>query len=282
MEDLKEVKGIQFGLLTSAEILKYSVCEVNSPKLNVDIGTVYDERMGSLTNTNDCQSCGLKSKYCPGHFGHISLIEPLIHPLYYKYVIMFLKCICMKCSKLLIKKETLDLFNITKMKGEVRFKAILEKIEKIDCCYHCSTQQPKYTTNITDGKTVIISNYKIGKDITKINMEPRDIQVIFDNVENDQVILLGIDPTNFHPKSLIITNLVVLSPRSRPRVVADSNLCDDDLTLQYIEIIKKNIKLKELEHDDPKRKKEIDKLFFKIKSLFDNSQQKAKHSKQYC
>ena len=273
---IKEIKDLQFGVLSAEDILDLSVCEVNNSKLSSQQGTVYDERMGSI-NMKSCVTCGLDAKKCPGHFGHIVLNEYIIHPLFYKYVVMFLKCFCVKCFKMVLSKENLEINNLLKFKGETRFKNIVKRIEKNDVCTHCFYPQPKITMTVNDGKNNIISNFTIGKEVKKVVKTPNDIKNIFDNIINDDIKLLGLNPRDIHPKSLITNIIPVLPPRSRPRVSADNNLCDDDLTIQYSEIIKKNNKL--ITEEDPvKRRKEFDKMYFKIKSLFDNSQGKAKHS----
>ena len=45
---IKEIKDLQFGVLSAEDILDLSVCEVNNSKLSSQQGTVYDERMGSI------------------------------------------------------------------------------------------------------------------------------------------------------------------------------------------------------------------------------------------
>ena len=271
-EIIKEIQGLQFGILSKEDILKLSVCEVNNSKLTSIPNTVYDERMGSMS-MKSCPTCYLDVKECPGHFGHINLAENIIHPLFYKYVIMFLKCFCVKCYRMIIRKDILEINNLLRFKGELRFKMILKKIEKHENCGHCQYPQPKLTTS-NDGKNNIISNF-VGqnKEVKKIIKTPNDIKNIFDNIIDEDVILLGFNPQHVHPKNLVTNIIPVLPPRSRPRVSADNNLCDDDLTIQYSEIIKKNNKLRQDNFDDTsKRQKEFDKMYFKIKSLFDNSQ----------
>ena len=60
--------------------------------------------------------------------------------------------------------------------------------------------------------------------------------------------------------------------------MSDSVTCDDDLTLQYLEIIKTNNHLQDDGLSETKRLKYIQSLKFRIKCLFDNSQDKAKHT----
>ena len=52
--------------------------------------------------------------------------------------------------------------------------------------------------------------------------------------------MIGLDPDNCHPKNLIMNKLLVLPPVARPYVIVDNMTCDDDLTIQYCEIIKLN------------------------------------------
>jgi DNA-directed RNA polymerase beta' subunit len=60
--------------------------------------------------------------------------------------------------------------------------------------------------------------------------------------------------------------------------VADNLTCDDDLTIQYVEIVKINNHLADLTLTDTKKQKYIQSLKFRIKCLYDNSQEKAKHT----
>ena len=87
----KEIEKIIFGILSSEEILKMSVCEVNKTKLTpsgTGSGTVYDERMGpSIDSNTPCVTCKKSSRDCPGHFGHIVLNTYIIHPLFHKHVV---------------------------------------------------------------------------------------------------------------------------------------------------------------------------------------------------
>jgi len=104
-QDTKEIEEITFGIYSAEELIKMSVCEINNPKLcNSDkgntYGTVYDPRLGTIENGRLCATCDNSLWQCTGHFGHIKLNEPIIHPLYYKQVVNFLKCFCTKCFKL--------------------------------------------------------------------------------------------------------------------------------------------------------------------------------------
>ena len=82
--------------------------------------------------------------------------------------------------------------------------------------------------------------HKNKKEQTKIQITELEIKNIFQNIPNVDIEMLGLDSTKIHPKNLIIKNLLVLPPIARPYVVAENLTCDDDLTIQYLEIIKIN------------------------------------------
>lgn len=263
--------------MSAEDITKYSVVEITSSKLSGP-STVYDERLGSMENNVNCVTCGLKSRICSGHIGHIVLRENVIHPLYYKYIVSILKCICINCHKLLLNKNYIKLYKLdsSHISGETKFKHVQEQIAKIEYCNECNTAQPKIMLSIAD--SIIYAVYKNNKTQKRVMMSANDILDIFTDVTNDDLYYLGIDGVNTHPKDLILTHLPVISPRSRPFVITDNMVCDDDLTIQYIEIIKVNNHLADKTLSEPKRQKYISTLNFRIKCLMDNSHGKSRHT----
>tara|TARA_B100001248_G_C27398526_1_gene467746 strand:+ start:3990 stop:6692 length:2703 start_codon:yes stop_codon:yes gene_type:complete len=275
MDICADLNKIEFGIYSTEEILKLSVCEVNSVKLSGD-NSVYDKRMGVLELHETCPTCNQGSKYCVGHFGHIKLNEAVLHPLYYKLILSILKCICYKCSKLLLSRDKLYLNNLLKNNGSQQFYSIVKKMDKIDTCDCCDTLQPKYIFQTTEKQIYMI--FKINGEVTRIPMFENEIYKLISNISDDDLKLLGIFSKNFHPKNLIINTLLVLPPVSRPYVLADTVTCDDDLTLQYCEIIKANNQIGNNKTSDFKKQKFIQMLKFRIRSLFDNSGEKQKVS----
>lgn len=293
--DTHDIASIEFGIMSADEIRQMSVCQITSTKLNGP-GSVYDERMGYITDTIDpCVTCGLK-KECWGHFGHINLSEPVMHPMFYKMIAVFLKCFCKQCHRLLLVEEQIELAGLLKTKNERRFNKMLEKLEKIDICSHCSAPQPKIIYKPKD--MTIIMEYKTKKGESKIGiiMEVDDVKRIFDDITDRDIEMIGLDPTRMHPRNLIMTVLPVVPPCSRPYVMADGNVCDDDLTYQLIEIVKINNQLQEMTDDvstsvpppmkkgtrlGPRKKvnrqKLVHTLRFRISTMFNNSKGKAKH-----
>jgi DNA-directed RNA polymerase beta' subunit len=269
--DLKEIEKITFGIFSPEEVRKFAVCKVFSSKL-AGPNTVYDDRMGVMENGKLCVSCEEDVKSCSGHFGYIDLNYSVLHPMYKKHILAFLKCFCFKCYNFILTKEHLELNGLIKYQREVRFIKILEKIEKIESCYHCSSPKPKIINSKIDDIIYMI----YGKN--KFELTESDVKKIFDNVKDSDVELLGLDPKLIHPRNLVISVLPVLPPRSRPFVITDNIVCDDDITITLVEIIKANNHLEDYNLDENKKQKYIQTLKFRIKTLMDNSKGKARHS----
>lgn len=281
--DIRELTEASFGVFSPDEILKFAVCKIeNSNKKG--FGSVYDERLGTTNAIEECATCGENGNICVGHFGYIKLNVPVINPLFTKRVVDFLNCFCLKCFRLLITKDQIYLYGFNRYKNENRFNKIFEKIKKVDICCHadCGNDHPKCRYSSTDNSIYKIYENKNGN--ISVIFSTEDIRKIFDNISDDDVTLLGFDPALIHPRNLIIDVLPVLPPCARPYVKSDGNTCDDDLTIQYIEIIKINNHLsnERKPHQKPltpgKRLKYIASLKFRIATTFNNSQGKAKHT----
>lgn len=284
-KDLRELEEITFGIFSEKEIRDVAVCQVNNPKLcstdkNTGYGTVYDPRMGVLENNRPCESCGQDIWTCPGHFGFIQLNESIVHPLFYKRVVDFLKCFCIKCNKPLITEDQLAISDLLKLKSTKRFDKILERIEKIDMCSECSHPQPDIKYSSLDNNISMVYKQK-DKGKISIILPVDDIKKTFENITDDNVRLLGFNPNLVHPRNLILTVFPVLPPTCRPYVIADGQLCDDDLTIQIVEIIKANNHLKSEDDthiSETKKQKYLQTLKFRISTFYNNSSNRAKHT----
>jgi DNA-directed RNA polymerase beta' subunit len=78
-----------------------------------------------------------------------------------------------------------------------------------------------------------------------------------------------------HPLNMILRALPVCPPVTRPYVIMDTGICDDDLTSKYVDIIKCNKNI-EKEKSESKRKMLIQTLEFHISTLFDNTKCKSR------
>jgi DNA-directed RNA polymerase beta' subunit len=113
----------------------------------------------------------------------------------------------------------------------------------------------------------------------KIVMKEIEIKNIFDHMVDEDIRLLGFKPEFMHPKNLVLSVIPVIPPRARPYVMADNVTCDDDITTQYVEIVKANRNYVDENTNESKREKIIQTLNFRIKTLMNNSQGKARNTK---
>lgn len=267
----KDIESITFGLLSNEEILNMSVAKIDNTKL-IGPSSVYDDRLGTISDI-ECKTCHQGSKSCVGHFGHIELAECIINPLFYKEVRDFLNCICMKCNRFLLMKEQLNLYGFLRHKGQKRFLKILEKLKKIDQCCHCDSPHPEIKYISAENSIVMIYRQKNEGKIC-ITLTVDEIDKIFSNIPVSDVELMGFDISLVHPKNFIMKYFPVIPICARPYITTEGILCDDDLTIQIMEIIKVNNHLIEKSDKPPlplsKRQKYLQSLKFRISTFYNN------------
>ena len=104
-----KIIGIQFSILSADEIRKNSVAEITSRDTYVNnkpvINGIFDPRMGVIEPGFICPTDGKNYMDTPGYFGHIELAKPVFYIQYLNTIVKILRCVCVKCSKLLINKE---------------------------------------------------------------------------------------------------------------------------------------------------------------------------------
>lgn len=272
LKEIRDVSHIKFGILSAEDIRAQSVVQITSSKISGS-GTVYDPLMGHVIDfADDCPTCGLK-RDCWGHFGHIEFNEPMIHPMFYKEVEKFLKCFCKKCYRLLMTEAEIKLRKIKN-----RYQKLSNLLPEIVLCPHCDSPQPKISYKTKEQIFTMEHEKKKREAKNIVIMEVSDIKTIFDNIPEADLVTFGLDVTRLKPKNLILVNLPVIPPCSRPYVVTDGNTCDDDLTIQYIEIVKFNNQLAEEKLDETKRKQKFAQMKFRVSTTMNNNKGKAKNN----
>lgn len=283
MNTTQEIYSITFGINSEKEIVENSVCCINNVKKS-GTGSVYDPRMGAGAGNGNgiCETCGETVTRCTGHVGHIELATRIVHPLFYRTVERLLNCVCFKCNRLMVTETQLSMEGIMGLKGLKRFETVFEKSKKVSMCCHvgCGCEKPKLKFS------PINNNYTIYHDSSKssaIVLNTDEIYSIFNNITDKDTRLMGLDPVNSHPRNYILSVLPVLPPVDRPFIKVNGNMWDDDITIQYIEIVKTNLHLKEMKDEmtsetNPRYVKMLNNLIFRISTMFNNSQSKARHT----
>tara|TARA_Y100000591_G_C21854018_1_gene713706 strand:- start:6664 stop:11115 length:4452 start_codon:yes stop_codon:yes gene_type:complete len=256
-ENIKEIKGVQFGVLSPEEIKKRSVCHVTQTVLYYNtsgepvVNGLFDPRMGVIDHGKICPTDNLDNRFCPGYFGHIELVRPVFHIQFIQLIIKILKCICIRCSKLLIDaKELGDIKNKKKL-----FTLVVEKCSKVNICgvsceCGCGALQPsKYSK---EGLSKIYAEWKddnLGDGVDDSNkkqlLTAEFIQKIFRRISDEDCEAMGLSPKWCRPDWLICSVLPVSPPSVRPSVRQGAGLrSEDDITHKLIDIIKTNNHLK--------------------------------------
>ena len=149
MSDSSKIIGIQFSILSPEEIRKGSVAQITSRDTYINnkpvIGGLFDPRMGVLEPGLICPTDGLDYMKTPGYFGHIELARPVFYIQYLTTIMKIVRCVCFKCSKLLISKETHK--HCLKMSSEKRWNYVFQLASKVKRCGEecedgCGCKQP--------------------------------------------------------------------------------------------------------------------------------------------
>tara|TARA_B100000963_G_scaffold347864_1_gene354670 strand:- start:727 stop:5199 length:4473 start_codon:yes stop_codon:yes gene_type:complete len=260
------VTGIQFSVMGADEIRKRSVAEILSTDTyagNEPIhGGLFDPRMGVTDHSKICTTCEQKNTFCPGHFGHIELAKPLFYIHYFDTIKKLLKCVCFKCSKLLIDKESAELKRILskKISRQKKFDAIYKicSKNKIKRCGKlkddstenngCGAKQPNKITKDNIGK--IILQWKDSKEDENEEEDTQvylasDILKILSRITDEDSDILGFPKKINRPENLICQVFPVCPPSVRQSVTNDTGQrCHDDLTHKLCDIVKTNNTLK--------------------------------------
>jgi len=243
----KQVDSIVFGLFNSKDIKKMSAVKVVTPELYdkegypID-GGLMDVRLGIIDPGLRCKTCGGKIKECNGHFGYIDLARPVIHILYVKEILNFLRSSCNECGKLLCddkkKNAKLDMLNQLDKEGRVEFKRkqikkLITSLRTVKKCPHCKAEQKKIKLEKPSGF------YEDEK-----RLSPIDVKVRLERISDEDVVLLGLNPDFARPEWMILTIMPIPPVTMRPSITLESGeRSEDDLTHKLGDVVRINQRL---------------------------------------
>lgn len=298
-EDVKNIEQINFGLYTNDMVKKYSAVKGDPFGINVPEaydnyepkkGGLVDLRLGTCDIYLNCTTCGQNSIDCEGHFGHTELAEPMFHYGFLNHMITLLKCICMKCSNILIERTEDNMKRFQNKPGKIRYKEIKDMTKNINYCYVCGTAVPKIKKEVkeTSASIRIILEKEVGASMvdettgvttegTKIvrdYLSPRQCYNIFRNVSDMDAYLLGFNVSEARPEDLILTRFPVPPVVIRPTAKIDfmaSATHEDSLTIKIADIINSNIRVRnEMNKDSGALGDALTLLQYNLATFFDN------------
>ena len=251
-------------MLSPEEIRRNSVVEITSRDTYNNNKPVpyglFDTRMGVLEPGMICPTDGLTYMDTPGYFGHLELARPVFAMQHIKEIMKIARCVCFKCSKLLIDKNKYHY--ILDRPAEQRWEFVSKEASGISRCGNetddgCGCRQPTRIMlegmckieatwpNLESSSSVDVGAAAADAPI-KIVLTPEIILKIFRRISNDDVYFMGFHPKWSRPEWMVFTVLPVPPPSVRPSVKYDAQQrSEDDLTHIYSNIIKCNTILKE-------------------------------------
>ncbi|MGZ5470152.1 MAG: DNA-directed RNA polymerase subunit A' [Nitrososphaeraceae archaeon] len=251
-ESIKNLGAIKFSVWSPIEIRKFSVAEITAPETYDEDGMpvqggLMDNRLGTLEPGQKCITCGNTSAKCPGHFGHIELAEAVLHIAFVDDIHKLLLTTCRSCNRIKLENEELDSYReIRNAKASYAVitldnikDEIIEKSKKIKICPHCQKEQ--YDLIFTK-PTIFVEKTDVGEN----RLLPITIRERLSNITDDDLKLLGYDPSTARPEWFVLQVLPVPPVTVRPSIILETGIrSEDDLTHKLVDIIRVNQRLKE-------------------------------------
>ena len=251
-EAIKNLGSIKFSVWSPVEIRKFSVAEITAPETYDEDGMpvqggLMDNRLGTLEPGQKCITCGNTSAKCPGHFGHIELAEPVLHIAFVDDIHKLLLTTCRSCNRIKLENEELASYKeIRSAKASYAVITldnikddIIEKSKKIKICPHCQAEQ--YDLIFTK-PTIFVEKTEAGEN----RLLPITIRERLSNITDDDLKLLGYDPSTARPEWFVLQVLPVPPVTVRPSIILETGIrSEDDLTHKLVDIIRVNQRLKE-------------------------------------
>ncbi|MCW7075683.1 MAG: DNA-directed RNA polymerase subunit A' [Candidatus Syntrophoarchaeum sp.] len=243
----KRIDSIKFGLLSPKEIRKMSVTKIITPDTYDDDGFpiemgLMDQRLGVIDPGLRCKTCGGRPGECPGHFGHIELVAPVVHVGYARLIRKILRSVCRSCKRVLLEKKDQDHFS-AQIKEHQRegqpideiLKEVFKRAMAVNVCPHCGEEQLKIFFESP-------TTYEEGEH----KLMPADIRARLEQIPDKDLPVIGINPKQVRPEWMILTVLPVPPVTARPSITLESGQrSEDDLTHKLVDIIRINQRFQE-------------------------------------
>ena len=255
-----KIVGIQFSILSPEEIRKGAVTEITSRDTYIGnkpvLGGLFCPYMGVSEPGMLCPTDGLDYMQTPGYFGRIELAMPVFYYQHLNTIHKILRCVCLKCSRLLINKGVHK--QALKMSPDERWSYVFGVASKVKRCGDeneegCGCLMPKKIKK--ENLATLIAEWDSDgikgmseEDAKKMNMQltPDIVLKVFRRISDDDVSFMGFSPTFSRPDWMICQVLAVPPPAVRPSIKMDGHQrSEDDLTHIIVNIVKANKTLQE-------------------------------------
>ncbi len=239
MVTIKKIKNIEFGFLSPEMIRKLSAVEIKRADTYDKDGYpiergLMDPHLGVISPGLRCKTCGQTMKNCPGHFGSIELIRPVVYPKFSDKLITILACTCKDCGRILANPEEIqEILRLGDDKGKLEKEIkLIAKTHKT--CPYCDSEVPK---TVLDKPT----NFYVDGE----RIYPSEILEWILKVPDNDKFLFGYSD-KLKPEWFIMRVIPVAPVAIRPSLSLENVITsEDDLTYKLLDIVRINIRLQE-------------------------------------
>ena len=236
---LKKIKSIDFSVLSPDMIRKMSAAEITRAETYDKDGYpiergVMDLHLGVISPGLRCKTCGQNMRDCPGHFGHIELIRPVIHPKFSDKLYSVLSCTCKDCGRIMIPQEDINDLLALAYDPEKVTKEINGLVKDKKKCPHCGHDILKVTIDKP-------TNFYVNQE----RLYPSEITDWLIKIPEKDLFLFGYSQT-LKPQWFILTTLPVPPVAIRPSLSLENVItAESDLTHMLLNIVRINTRLQE-------------------------------------
>ncbi len=238
---LKKIAAIEFNVLSPDQIRKMSALEIKTPETYDKDGYpmeggLMDPHLGVINPGLRCKTCGQRMKDCPGHFGSLELIRPVVHPEFSRKLEELMHGTCMNCGRIAVSDEKLKGFELAAAGSpEDLLKKILVKTKKVTKCPHCQTSKG---TVLLDRPT----NFYLNKE----RIYPTQIREWVEKISDADLKFFSYSPERVKPEWFVMTVVGVPPITIRPSITLESGIkSEDDLTHKLVDIVRINDRLRD-------------------------------------
>ena len=238
---MKKIKEIKFGILSPEQIRKMSAIEIKSPETYDKDGFpmeggLMDNHLGVINPGLRCKTCGNTMKKCPGHFGTIELIRPVVHSEFGKKLEQLMHATCKSCGRIAIQEEKLEQLKAFIGDNQIDIaKKIVTRTKKVEKCPHCQAERIPISLDKP-------TNFYIAKD----RIYPTEIREWVEKIPDADLEFFGYEKEKLRPEWFIMTALQVPPINLRPSITLESGIkSEDDLTHKLVDIIRINLRLRD-------------------------------------
>jgi len=239
ISNTKKIRGIDFSVLSPEMIRKMSAVEIVRPETYDKDGYplergLMDPHLGTISPGLRCKTCGQNMKNCPGHFGSLELVRPVIYPKYSDKLLLILQTTCKECGRLIANDlEIKDLMKISDDQARCQ-KEIKNVLKKYKECPHCQAPVRKV---VLDKPT----NFYIDQE----RIYPSEILEWVLKIPDEEKFIFGYSE-DIKPEWFIVTVLPISPVAIRPSLSLENVITsEDDLTYKLLDIVRINLRLLE-------------------------------------